>query len=330
MHILTTSTLSQDINIKPRRTSIIGNTVLQLINKSSRQTVDYTVTNTFDSSKNVSTITGTFTDLTAETYYTIVIKDDVSEIYRGMAYVTNQIDYPKYEVGKGDYIVEQTFDNQFVFLDSSESGGGGGVVSLCYDTSVMAAKTSAFQVCSLYCVTVDGTTYDDWYVPAKGEVDAFLADFPKITNNQLEGYGYDRIPEGVVNQNPFSVDFKNIWTSTELSQSSSYMWRMPLYGNNIVSEQKNTPEIQADLPFVVRPFRFEPNTDSSIITGDKFAGGVVAAIYNRDGVDGKLIVSPTQPSTGHLFWSDLGQTLTGVNGETNGETNSNAILALGG
>ena len=108
------------------------------------------------------------------------------------------------------------------------------------------------------------------------------------------------------------------------------MWRMPLYGNNIVSEQKNTPEIQADLPFVVRPFRFEPNTDSSIITGDKFAGGVVAAIYNRDGVDGKLIVSPTQPSTGHLFWSDLGQTLTGVNGETNGETNSNAILALGG
>jgi hypothetical protein len=34
-----------------------------------------------------------------------------------MVYVTNQTDYPKYEVGKNDYTTEDSYDNEFVFID---------------------------------------------------------------------------------------------------------------------------------------------------------------------------------------------------------------------
>ena len=326
MHILTTSTLSQEIKIKPRRTSTLGDVIVELTNKGERKTYSYTVSKNFSSVSNIMTLTHAFTNLISDVYYTLVVKDDVSEIYRGMLYVTNQENYDKYEVGKGDYTIQSSFDNEFVFLDSEDAGSP---VTLCYDEAEMASKTSSFQVCDLYCVTIDGVTYDDWYVPAKGEVEAFLADFPKITNNQLEQYGYDRIPEGIVTP-PLDIDYRYIWTSTELSQSHSYMWQIPLYGSNIVNSQKDLPESLAYLPLVVRPFRFEPSTDESIITGDKFAGGVVACNYTRDGVEGKLIISPTQPQalTHHVFWSDLGQTVTGATSETNGETNSNIVLAL--
>lgn len=327
MHILTTSTLSQEIKIKPRRTNTLGNVVIELTNKGERKVYSYNASVNFNSDSNIMTLTHAFTNLISNVYYTIVVKDEISDIYRGLVYVTNQENYSKYEVGKGDYIIEDSLDNEFVFLDSEDAGSS---VTLCYDESEMALKTSSFQVCDLYCVTIEGVTYDDWYVPSKGEIEAFLADFPKITNNKLEEYGYDRVPEGVISSNPFSIDFRYIWTSTELSQSNSYMWQIPLYGSNIVNKVKDLSEFFADLPFVVRPFRFEPSTDNSIISGDKFAGGVVACDYTRDGVQGKLIISPTQPQalTHHVFWSDLGETVTGATSETNGEANSNIVLTL--
>lgn len=330
MHILTTSTLNQTIKIKPRRALVIGDTVVELINKDERKIYSYTVVDNFDTDKNVMNINHAFDNLIGEVYYTLIVKDDVGEIYRGVLYVTNQLQHEKYEVGKGDYTIEPSFDNEFVFLDSKDAGGA---VTLCYDEEEMAALTSAFKVCDLYCVTVDEVTYDDWYVPSRGEVEAFLASFPKQTNNLMESYGYDRIPEAVVTNDPFfQVDFRYLWTSTELTQKNAFMWQIPIYGSNVVNQEKDLPVEFADLPFVVRPFRFEPSTDTSIIYGDKFAGGVVAADYVRDGVEGKLILSPTQPQdlTTHLFWSDLGETVTGATNETNGEINSNIVLALGG
>jgi len=117
MHILTTSTGNQDIKIKPRKTSAVGGTTLTLIDKATRASRDYANSYSFSASTNVMTITAAFDDLKAETYYTLVIKDTVEEIYRGVVYVTNQTDYPKYEVGKNDYTVEDSYDNEFVFID---------------------------------------------------------------------------------------------------------------------------------------------------------------------------------------------------------------------
>lgn len=152
-----------------------------------------------------------------------------------------------------------------------------------------------------------------------------LNNFPRTINALLEEYGYDRIPEGTVTP-PFDIDLQNIWTSTEINESNSYVWRMPLYGNNIGNEQKDRPESQADLPFVVRPFRFQPS-DDTLNAGDKFGGGVIAGSYTYDGVDGYLIISPTQIA-GHTLWSDLGQTVTGATSESDGQSNTQIVLAL--
>ncbi len=117
MHILTTSTENQDINIKPRKTSAVGGTTLTLIDKATRASRNYTNSYSFNDSTNIMTITAAFDDIKAETYYTLIIKDNVGDIYRGMVYVTNQTDYPKYEVGKNDYTTEDSYDNEFVFID---------------------------------------------------------------------------------------------------------------------------------------------------------------------------------------------------------------------
>jgi len=338
MNVLIPSSASQEIRIVPRDYATGSNfTVIIIEDGSGKKQTITGVTGVLDG--NYFKLTVTFTILVLNsTYFLEVQSGDGSVIYKGKAFCTRRTDKRyKASLNTGRYTehTSNALNQKYIIVDGGSTdekpigGGGEGGVVICHDGGAMSAATSAFQVCSLYCVTVDGTTYDDWYVPARGEVEAFLADFPKITNNQLEGYGYDRIPEGVVNQNPFSVDFKNIWTSTELSQSSSYMWRMPLYGNNIVSEQKNTPEIQADLPFVVRPFRFQEKGNSSAISGDKFGGGVIATEYTLNGVLGYLIISPTQPKLNeHIFWSDLGQTVTGATSETDGAANSAIVLAL--
>jgi hypothetical protein len=150
MHILTTSTENQDIKIKPRKSYVVGVITLTLIDKETRTSKDYTGSYSFSDSTNVMTITVDFDDLKAETYYTLVIKDtdgnliaynykerviedegifeynnrlnifgedNVEHVYRGLVYVTNQTDYPKYEVGKNDYTTEDSYDNEFVFID---------------------------------------------------------------------------------------------------------------------------------------------------------------------------------------------------------------------
>lgn len=117
MHILTTSTENQDIIIKPRKTYAFGGAILTLTDKATRVSRNYSNAYNYNATTNTMTLTASFDDLKAETYYTFVVSDVRSEIYRGMVYVTNQTDYPKYEVGKNDYTLEDSYDNEFVFID---------------------------------------------------------------------------------------------------------------------------------------------------------------------------------------------------------------------
>lgn len=343
MNVLLPSEDSQEISIVPRNYSALSNlTVILIEDGSGKKQTKEGVLGELDG--NYVTITVAFDILISNSTYSMEVRDEGENvIYKGKIFCTrlsNKAQKATLNTGEYTQHTPNNLNQKYIIVDGgstdetpSTDGNlpGGGTLVKCYDQAEMDALTSAFQVCDLYCVTVDGVTYDDWYVPARGEVEAFLNSYAKVTNTLFEGYGYDKIPEAVVTSDPFfQVDYRYLWTSTELTQKNAFMWQIPIYGSNVVNQEKDLPVEFADLPFIVRPFRFEPSTDTSIIWGDKFAGGVVASDYVRDGVEGKLIVSPTNPRsiTNHLFWSDLGETLTGVTGVTNGEENSNIILAL--
>ena len=336
MNVLIPSTSSQEINIVPRDYTQGSNFTVILIEDGSgkKQTIEDVVGVV---NGNHFKLTVAFTILILNSTYSIEVQSsDGSVIYKGKVFCsrrTNKAEKVSLNTGLYKEHTVSNLNQKYIIVDGGSTNeepiGGGGTVVECHDAGEMAAATSAFQVCDIYCVTVEGETYDDWYLPSKGEVEAFLADFPKTTNNQMEGYGYDRIPEGTADPITGIIRDKDIWTSTELSQSNAYMWHMPLYGPNVVNRQKNLPEEFADLPFVVRPFRFQAKGESTAIAGDKFGGGVIATEYTLNGTLGYLIISPTQPKlTDHLFWSDLGQTVTGATSETDGAANSATVLAL--
>lgn len=324
MHVLTTSEANQQIKAVIRST--VASVYVDMYDKSERTTTRVSSSNV-SISNGVSTITVSFqanNRLRRDVFYSMTIRNLSEEVlYKGIAFCTDQEDLPKYDINKDRYTVEESYDNEFIFVGGDDTPSS--VFSICHDKEEMATKTSAFQIADFYCVVVDEVTYDDWYVPSLDEVSVLLNNFPRTINALLEEYGYDRIPEGTVTP-PFDIDLQNIWTSTEINESNSYVWRMPLYGNNIGNEQKDRPESQADLPFVVRPFRFQPS-DDTLNAGDKFGGGVIAGSYTYDGVDGYLIISPTQIA-GHTLWSDLGQTVTGATSESDGQSNTQIVLAL--
>jgi len=324
MHVLTTSEANQQIKAIIR--SSASPVYVDMYDKSERTTTRVSSSNV-STSNGISTITVSFqadNRLRSDVFYSMTIRNLSEDVlYKGVAFCTDQQDLPKYDINENRYTVEQSYNNEFVFVAGDETPSS--VFSICHDKEEMATKTSAFQIADFYCVVVDEVTYDDWYVPSLDEVSVLLNNFPRTINALLEEYGYDRIPEGTVTP-PFDIDLQNIWTSTEINESNAYVWRMPLYGNNIGNEIKDIPEAQADLPFVVRPFRFQPS-DEALNAGDKFGGGVIAGSYTYDGVDGYLIISPTQIA-GHTLWSDLGQTVTGATSESDGQSNTQIVLAL--
>lgn len=116
MHILNTSTDTQVINIVPRRTTT-SNLKITLTDKSTRVSKDYTIqSGGHYEDVNVTVIEASFDDLKAETYYSLKLKDAYGVIYKGLVYVTDQTDYPRYEVGKGDYVTEDSYDNDFIII----------------------------------------------------------------------------------------------------------------------------------------------------------------------------------------------------------------------
>ena len=49
-------------------------------------------------------------------FYSFEVKDGSNVIYKGLIFCTNQTDYDKFDVHKDDYVVEDSYDNEFVIL----------------------------------------------------------------------------------------------------------------------------------------------------------------------------------------------------------------------
>ena len=139
MHILTTSTDSQSIDVIPRR-SVSGVISLFVRNESTNDVTTYTgdfVWSIYDTTYNLSSIewqgsdlsgsqgetyleiTNKF-DLTESNYYTFTISDSVGELYKGVIFCTDQtVDQDTnsyYTVNEGEYVSSTTFDNDYIIL----------------------------------------------------------------------------------------------------------------------------------------------------------------------------------------------------------------------
>ena len=135
MHVLTTSTESQTIKITSRR-AVVGFIRLEVTNKSTRQTFDYTgdfqwqqyLQNpegaaikweggdiTTSQGEIFLSITNKY-ELNEGDYYTLKVIDDSGEIYRGIIFCTDQTDYNKYNPNKDKYTQESSFDDSYIIL----------------------------------------------------------------------------------------------------------------------------------------------------------------------------------------------------------------------
>jgi len=111
MIILTTSTDAQTFKIIPR--SAPSSVTFELTDKSKRTTS--TVSVTVSNSNGYMSITGTFS-LIANRFYSFIVKDGSTIIYRGSIFCTDQTDYNVFDVHSGDYTTANSYDNDFVIL----------------------------------------------------------------------------------------------------------------------------------------------------------------------------------------------------------------------
>lgn len=136
MHVLTTSNSTQVLKVIPRRQNN-GVVTMSLIDKSTNRQSNYVSEyywhttdfyfNELDVNWNqdpdfvfayadvFSTVTSVFY-LKEGTFYTIKLSDVDGELYEGMIFCTDQTDYDKYDPNKNDYIMESTYDNEYVIL----------------------------------------------------------------------------------------------------------------------------------------------------------------------------------------------------------------------
>ena len=139
MHILTTSTDSQSIDVIPRR-SVSGELLLFIRDESTNIVREYTsepkVWNTYEATFDSAEIEWqndvlTFTEgstyltinnkfrLTEDTYYTFVLQDELGKIFKGMMFCTNQTINQStnsyYQINKNQY-VSHSADNEFIVL----------------------------------------------------------------------------------------------------------------------------------------------------------------------------------------------------------------------
>lgn len=139
MHVLTTSTDLQSIDVIPRR-GVSGVLLLFVRNESTNIVTEYTsdakVWNTYAATFNGSEIewqgsTLTYTegqtyltinneyDLTEDTYYSFVVQDAIGKLFKGMMFCTDQtIDQSTnsyYQINKNQYVTHSA-DNEFIVL----------------------------------------------------------------------------------------------------------------------------------------------------------------------------------------------------------------------
>ena len=111
MEILTTSTSNQSLKIVPR--SDASSPTLSLTDKSTRTTSTVSVSKT--SQGDYMVLTGTFS-LKEGNQYTFRVKDGSTEIYRGLIFCTDQSNLDKYFANSGEYVEEDSYDNDFVII----------------------------------------------------------------------------------------------------------------------------------------------------------------------------------------------------------------------
>jgi hypothetical protein len=111
MEILTTSTSNQSLKIIPRADA--SSPTLSLYDKSTRTTSTVSVVKTSEDDYMV--LTGTFS-LKEGNQYTFRVKDGSTEIYRGLIFCTDQNNLDKYFANSGEYVEEDSYDNDFVVI----------------------------------------------------------------------------------------------------------------------------------------------------------------------------------------------------------------------
>lgn len=137
MHILRETSDYQTIKLIPRRENV-GVVTISLTNKSTRKEEDYlsfyywqttdVTFNSLDEDWNdasdieftygtpFSTIYTNEFNVKEGNYYILSVKDEQGEIYRGLIFCTNQTDFDKFNVSKDDYVVETSYDNEYIIL----------------------------------------------------------------------------------------------------------------------------------------------------------------------------------------------------------------------
>ena len=111
MHLLTTSTDAQQLKIVPRQDA--SSVTLELTDKTQFTTSTVSVSKT--SSDPFMILSGSFS-LVENRAYSFEVKDGSEIIYRGLIFCTDQTDYDKYDPNKNDYIMESTYNNEYVIL----------------------------------------------------------------------------------------------------------------------------------------------------------------------------------------------------------------------
>ena len=111
MEILTTSTSNQSLKIVPRTDA--SSPTLSLTDKSTRTTSTVSVSKTSEGDYMV--LTGTFS-LKEGNQYAFRVKDGSTEIYRGLIFCTDQSNLDKYFANSGEYVEEESYDNDFVII----------------------------------------------------------------------------------------------------------------------------------------------------------------------------------------------------------------------
>lgn len=116
MHVLTTSTSPQTLNAILR--SSPSSVDIVLYDKSERTSATISANN-ITTTNGVSEISITLSgsnQLKEGRFYSITIKDGSDVEYKGLVFCTDQTDYNKYEVGKDDYVIEDSHDNDFIII----------------------------------------------------------------------------------------------------------------------------------------------------------------------------------------------------------------------
>ena len=118
MVVLTTSTSSQSFKIIPRSTH--SSVTFELTDKSKRTTSAVTVS--VSNANGYMTITGTFVNAQSKPlliegrFYSFVVKNGATIIYRGTIFCTDQTNFNTFDVNSGVYTTENTYHNDYIIL----------------------------------------------------------------------------------------------------------------------------------------------------------------------------------------------------------------------